>query len=257
MIRLLFCLVFAVFFSEVSQASTPYIYDGGFEFLRVGEMRFNETMEFPSDMLTEVRRRYILAGLQRDRRYLVHLSFLGSPSIDYRIHVGHQHRSLVEMHQEQAKEETVETYHPQGQRKLADVNMLHFRTHIDDLGFDFIGGDGAVDIGDMDIKEIGVGEKNNDNDYIPLLEIRGRRNAFPPHPEMWEIFSYNLRIDAIGNFEGVTLTVIAHFIMIVVSVISSTLLVSRLITLIAGDAPKPQARRDFLIFFWNFKEKSK
>ncbi|KAH9593409.1 hypothetical protein LSM04_003769 [Trypanosoma melophagium] len=264
MIELLLCLAFAALLSGDSQAATPYIYEGGFEVLKVGEMRFNETMEFPSNILTEVRRRYILTGLQRDRRYLVHLSFLGSPSIDYKIHVGRLHRSLVEMQEQQRKEEGEETYNPmgqrfteQGQRKLADVNMLHFRTYTDELGFDFIDGDGAVDIGFEDTKEIEVDGKHDDNGYISLLEIRGRRNAFPTHPEKWQVFLYNLRIDAIGNFEGVNLTVIAYFVLIVLSVITSTLFVSRLVSLIAGDVPRPQRRLDFLIFFWDLKEKMK
>ncbi|ESS63749.1 hypothetical protein TcG_06698 [Trypanosoma cruzi] len=228
-----------------AEASAHYMYDGEYDVLRVGEVRFNDTMAFPASMATEVRRRYVLTGVELGTRYLVHLSHLGSPSIEYRIHVGRVHRSAIKGKIWPAKELAP------GRRKLADVIMLHFKTHVDELLFDYIDGDGDVDNGDTE-----YGVKNDD---LVVLEIRGTRNAFPVQPDKWRKFSYNLRVEAIGSGSGINRLIMWHAMLVIAAVAVVVVLVPRLIgNTIACDAPMPtRPRYDFLIFLVNKRTKTK
>ncbi|EKF26971.1 hypothetical protein MOQ_009320 [Trypanosoma cruzi marinkellei] len=242
---LIVAVIFTVLLPGCAEASAHYTYDGEYDVLRVGEVRFNDTMTFPASMGTEVRRRYVLTGVELGTRYLVHLSYLGSPSIEYRIHVGRVHRSAIKGKIWPAKEFTP------GQRKLADVIMLHFRTHGDELFFDYIDGDGDVDNGDT--------EYGNKNDDLVVLEIRGTRNAFPVQPDKWRKFSYNLRVEAMGSGNAINRLIMWHAVLIITAVAVVVMLVPRFITnFIACGSPMPtRPRHDFLIFLVNKRTKTK
>ncbi|RNF06710.1 uncharacterized protein Tco025E_07509 [Trypanosoma conorhini] len=229
-------LLHALLLSCATQASAHYAYDGGYDVLRVGEVRYNDTVTFPASAVTEVRRRYVLTGLERGRRYVIHLSYLGSPSMEYRLHVGLLQRSVIEA----ATREEAAPAAP-GRLKLADVAMLQVRTHADNLRFDYIDGDGDVDNADTAA-----------GDLVPVLEVRGKRTAFPAQPGRWRTFSYNLRVEAMGTTTGLSRLVVWHVVLVLTSVVVVVLLVPKLLAAIAGDAPvQTRRRRDFLLFFLN------
>lgn len=218
-----------------SQAFVSHIYDGGHDELKVGQVRFNDTIMFPADLRIQVRRRYILTGVGRGMRYLLHLSYLGSPAVKYTMHVRRLHRSLLE------HESELGTGPSPGQRRLADVVMLHMETGADRLHFAYIDGDGDVDNGGGSVDEA-------DGDYVPVLELHGMRDAFPVQPERWRVFFYNLRLEAIGSGKGINRLLLWHSVFVTISVVAALLLVPTLIAAIAGDAPRHlQPRCDLLI----------
>ncbi|KEG09614.1 hypothetical protein DQ04_04951090 [Trypanosoma grayi] len=235
--RLILCLFYALLLSGVTQASAPYIYDGGFGMLIVGSHHLNETMHFPEDMATEVRRQYALVGVRRGRRYIIHMSYLGSPSIQYSIHVSRLPRPVVEQQVLGIGKQHEE--HIPGRRQLSDVAGLTFDARLEEPLFAYVDGEGTVDNGYVDAAL---------DDYVPVVEVRGKRNAFPARPERWRRFSYNIRVDMVGDGEGLDRVVAAHVAIVIAMIAGALLFVPRLITAIAGNAPTPRPRRDFILF---------
>lgn len=214
----------------------PFMYADSVPALAPGEVRRNEAMRFPLTLETEVRQRYVLTNMQRDVYYIAHLSYLGSPSIMYNLHLTRLPRATVGELQQKNQAGP-------GQRHLSDVNRMYVKARKDVLLFDFLGGEGEVDNGDHD--------PANDDSFVPVLEVRGYRNGFPHEPEKWKDFRYNIRLDVVGRADGLTMAIMWNVItVIVMGVFVIGFVAPWVISTAAGDTTNQRSRRDFLIFFW-------
>ncbi|KAG8342838.1 hypothetical protein TRVL_06332 [Trypanosoma vivax] len=182
----------------VAADNTPFVYTDSLPTLRVGQARYNETMYFPSSMEVQLRQRYVLKGIEKGRYHIVHLSYLGSPSIIYNLYLTHLPRAMVE---QGLRQNGVRASSVPGQHQLSDVNRMYVRSHEDGLDFDFVAGEGEVDRGIA---------HHDDAERVPVLEVRGQRNGYPFEPEKWRSFRYNIRVDVVGQSRGLTKTIVVH-----------------------------------------------
>ncbi|KAK7197686.1 hypothetical protein NESM_000720400 [Novymonas esmeraldas] len=144
------------------------------------------------------RQRYVLNGLKPGRRYMVRLSFLGSPSVGFDLVLYHVRRSLTET--TGAGGAPGAAVHGWAAAEPQDTELLVFATSSDDATAFSAEEEVWVDEGDAgDVRRVVRGGPTDAaGPHVAVVEVRPRALSTPADPYRVPLVRFNVELDPLS-----------------------------------------------------------